>query len=164
MGTNCAPLVADLFLFCYERDFMLSLSDNNQTDIIEALNSTSRYLDDLLKIDNPYFEQMVGQIYPTELQVNKTNIFATEVPYLDLNLAIINGIVSSKIYDKRDYFDFEIVNFPFLHGDVPRFPSYRVYISQLICFAIVCSNVVDFNKRNLFLTSRLLKHGYRYDA
>ena len=46
MGTNCAPLVADLFLFCYERDFMLSLSDSNQTDIIEAFNSTSRYLDD----------------------------------------------------------------------------------------------------------------------
>ena len=55
IGTNCAPLVADLFLFCYERDFTLSLSDNNQTDIIEALNSTSRYLDDLLNIDNPYF-------------------------------------------------------------------------------------------------------------
>ena len=54
MGTNCAPLVADLFLFYYERDFMLSLSDNNQTDIIEAFNSTSRYLDDLINIDNPY--------------------------------------------------------------------------------------------------------------
>ena len=62
MGTNCAPLVADFFLYCYERDFMLSLSDNNQTDIIETLNSTSRYLDDLFNIDNPYFEQMVGQI------------------------------------------------------------------------------------------------------
>ena len=69
IGTNCAPLVADLFLFCYERDFMLSLSDNNQTDFIAAFNSTSRYLDDLLNIDNPYFEQMVGQIYPTELQL-----------------------------------------------------------------------------------------------
>ena len=67
MGTNCAPLVADLFLFCYERDFMLSLSDNNQTDVIEAFNSTSRYLDDLLNTNNPYFEQMVGQIYSTEL-------------------------------------------------------------------------------------------------
>ena len=67
MGTNCAPLVVDLFLFCYERDFMLSPSDNNQTDNIEAFNSTSKYLDDLLNIDNPYFEEMVGQIYPTEL-------------------------------------------------------------------------------------------------
>ena len=68
MGTNCAPLVANLFLFCYEKDFMLFLSDNNQTDIIEAFNSTFRYLDDLPNIGNPYFEQMVDQIYPTELQ------------------------------------------------------------------------------------------------
>ena len=68
MGTNCAPLLSDLFLFCYERDFKLSLSDNNQTDIIEDFNSTSRYLDDLLNIDNPYLQQVVGQIYPTELQ------------------------------------------------------------------------------------------------
>ena len=62
MGTNCAPLVADLF--CYERDLMLSLSDNNQTDIIEAFNSTSRYyIEDLLNIDNPYFEQKgIGDI------------------------------------------------------------------------------------------------------
>ena len=84
MGTNCAPLVADLFLFCYEKDFMLSLSDNNQADIIEAFNSTSRYLDDLLNIDNPYFEQMVGQIYPTELQFNKANSSDTEVFGLEL--------------------------------------------------------------------------------
>ena len=131
MGTNCAPLVADLFLFCYERDFMLSLSDNNQADIIEAFNSTSRYLDDLLNIDNPYFEQMVGQIYPTELQLNKANSSDTEAPFLDLNLSITNGIVSSKIYDKRDDINFEIVNFPFLDGDVPRSPSYGVYIFSL---------------------------------
>ena len=82
MGTNCAPLVADLFLFCYERDFMLSLSDYNQTDSIEAFNTTSRYLDDLLDIDNPYFEQMVGQIYPTELQLNKANSSDTEARFV----------------------------------------------------------------------------------
>ena len=132
MGTNCAPLVADLFLFCYERDFMLSLSDNYQTDIIEAFNSTSRYLDDLLNIDKPYFEQMVGQIYPTELQLNKANSSDTEAPFLDLNLSISNGTVSSKIYDKRDDFNFEIVNFPFLIADVPRSPSYVVYISLIL--------------------------------
>ena len=62
MGTNCVPLVADLILFCYEGDFIVSLLENKQTDIIEAFNPTSRYLDYLLNIDNPYFEQMVGQI------------------------------------------------------------------------------------------------------
>ena len=126
MGTNCAPLVADLFLFCYERDCMLSSSDNNQTDIIEAFNSTSRYLDDLLNIENPYFEQMVGQIYPTELQLNKANSSDTEAPFLDLTLSTTDGKVSSKIYYKRDDFNFEIVNFPFLDGVVPRSPSYGV--------------------------------------
>ena len=66
MGKNCAPLVADLFLFCYERDFMKDLASDNQADVIKAFNSKSRYLDDLLNIDNPYFEGMVNQIYPSE--------------------------------------------------------------------------------------------------
>ena len=135
MGTNCAPLVADLFLFCYERDFMKDRSSDNQADVIRAFNSTSRYLDDLRNIDNPYFEGMVNQIYPPELQLNKANTSDTEAPFLDLHLSISNGSVLSKIYDKRDDFDFDIVNFPFLDGDVPRRPSYGVYISQLIRFA-----------------------------
>ena len=142
MGTNCAPLVADLFLFCYERDFMASLSKDNQADIIKAFNSTSRYLDDLLDIDTPYFEGMVNQIYPPELKLNKTNTSDNEAPFLDLHLSISNGFVSSKIYNKRDDFAFNIVNFPFLDSDVPRRPSYGVYISQLIRFARE-----DFNAR-----------------
>ena len=126
MGTNCTPLVADLFLYCYERDFMDSLNHGNQADVIEAFNSTSRYLDDLLNIDNPYFEGMVNQIYPSELQLNKANISDTEAPFLDLHLSVANGFVSSKTYDKRDDFDFDIVNFPFLDGDIPRRASYGV--------------------------------------
>ena len=119
MGTNCAPLVADLFLFCYERDFLTSLPDVKQAEIIEAFKSTSRYLDDLL---NPYFEGMVNRIYPPELQLNKANTSDTEAPFLDLHLSISNGFVSSKIYDKRNDFDFDIVNFPFLDGDIPVLP------------------------------------------
>ena len=129
MGTNSVPLVADLFLFCYERD---------------------------------YFEGMVNRIYPPELQLNKANTSDTEAPFLDLHLSISNGFVSSKIYDKRDDFDFDIVNFPFLDGDVPRSTSYGVYISQLIRFARVSSHVVDFNARNKSLTAKLLQQGYRY--
>ena len=93
MGTNCAPLVADLFLFCYERDYMTSLSDVKQAEIIEAFKSTSRYLDDLLNIDNPYFEGMVNRIFPLELQLNKANTSDTEAPFLDLHLSISNGFV-----------------------------------------------------------------------
>ena len=78
MGHNCAPLVADLFLFCYKRDFMKSLSRENQADIIEAFNSTSRYFDNLLNIDHIYFDQMVDRIYLTELQLNRANSSDTE--------------------------------------------------------------------------------------
>ena len=87
---------------------------DNKADIIKAFNSTSRYLDDLLNIDNPYFEGMVNQIYPPELQLNKANASDTEAPFLDLHLSISNGFVSSKIYDKHDDFDFDIVIFCFL--------------------------------------------------
>ena len=77
-------------------------------------------------------------------------------------MSITNGIFSSKIYDKRDDFNFEIVHFPFRDGDVPRSLSFGVYISQRICLARVCSYVDDFNNRNLFLTAKLLKQGYSY--
>ena len=109
MGTNCAPLVADLFLFCYVRDFTMSLSDDKQADIIDTFNTTSRYLDDILNI-NVYFDNMVSQIYHLELQLNKANTSDTKAAFLNLQLSISNDIVSTKIYDKRDYFDFEIVN------------------------------------------------------
>ena len=78
---------------------------------------------------------MVIKIYPSELQLNKTNTPDTNVAFLDLHLSISIDIVSAKIYDKRDNFDFEIVNFPFLDGDVPRSTSNGVYISKLIRFA-----------------------------
>ena len=83
MGTNCGPLVVDLFLFCCQRVFMLSLSGSNQADVVEAFNSASRYLNVLLNIDNPYFEHMVRQIYvyPTELELKKENSFDTEDPF-----------------------------------------------------------------------------------
>ena len=83
MGTNCAPLVADLFLFCYERDFMLSLSEDKQSGVIEAFNSTFRYLDDLLNIDNNFFDSMVNRIYPSKLQLNKANVSDAEASFLD---------------------------------------------------------------------------------
>ena len=162
MGTNCASLVADLFLFCYERDFMMSLSDDKQADVIDALNTTSRYLDDILSINKVYFDNVLSQIYPSEFQLNKANASDTEAAILDLHLSISKDIVSTKIYDKRDDFDFEIVNFPFLDGDVPRSTSYGVYISQLIRFARASSCVADFNTRNKLLTQKLLKQGYHY--
>ena len=89
MGTNCAPLVADLFLFCYERDFM----NDKQGDVIDTFNTTSRYLDDILNTNNVYFDNMVSQIYPSELQLNKAIASDTKAAFLDLHLSISNEIV-----------------------------------------------------------------------
>ena len=163
MGINCAPLVADLFLYCYERDFMLSLDREKQANVISAFNDTSRYLDDIFNMDNPYFDNIFPSIYPIELKLNKTNNSDTSAPFLDLDLSITNGIVSSKIYDKRDDFNFSIVNYPHLDGDVPHSTSYGVYISQLIRFGRSCSSVEDFSERNRVITEKLLRQGYRYD-
>ena len=96
MGTNCASLVADLFLFCYERDFMLSLSEDNQSGVIEPFNFTSRYLDDLLNMDNNFFVSMVNRIYPSELQLNKASASDAEASFLDLHLPISDGFVKTK--------------------------------------------------------------------
>ena len=96
MGTNCAPLVADLFLFCYERDFIMSLSDDKQADIFYAFNITSIYFDDILNISYVYFDTMVSPIYHAELQLNKANTSDTEATFLDLHLLISNDMFLPK--------------------------------------------------------------------
>ena len=95
---------------------------------------------------------------PFRAQRNKANTSDTK----DLHLSISNNTVSTKIYDKRDNFDFEIVNFPVLDGEVPRSTSYGVYIPQLIRFARASSHVADFKTRYKLLTQKLLKQGYQH--
>ena len=90
---------------------MISLFNDKQAVIIDAFNTTFIYLDDILNINNVYFDTMVSPIYPSELQLNTVNTSDTEGAFLDLHLSISNDIVSTKVYGKRDYF--EIVNFPF---------------------------------------------------
>ena len=107
----------------------MSLSDDKQADVIDTFNTTSRYLDDILNINYVYFDNMISQIYHSELQLYKHYTSVKEAAYFDLNLSISNDIVFTKIYDKRDDFDFESVNFLFLDGDVPSSISYMEPIS-----------------------------------
>ena len=152
-----------VFIFILLRkDFMDSLDHDNQTDVIEAFNSTTRYLDDLLNIDNPYFDGMVNQISPPELQLNKASTSDTEAPFLDLHLSVAKGFVSSNMSDERDDFDFHIVHFPFLDGDIPPHAPYGVCISILIRFARVCNHVTDLKARNKCLITKLPQQCYRY--
>ena len=94
--------------------------------------------------------------------LNKANTSDMETSFLDLNIKVIGSDVHTSVYDKRDEFGFPVVNFPWLSGDVPRLPSYGVYISQLVRFAKCCTSFSDFYSKNLQITSKLLTQGYRY--
>ena len=140
----------------------LRLVVNGATRSRQFIGYTSRYLDDIFTIDNPEFEKHIPDIYPAELQLNKANTSDKETSFLDLNIKVIGSDIHTSVYDKRDDFGFPIVNFPWLSGDVPRLPSYGIYISQLVRFARCCTSVLDFNSKNLQITSKLLTQGYRY--
>ena len=102
---------------------------------------------------------MISQIYPSELQLNKANTSDTEAAFLDLHLSTSNDIVSTKIYDKRADFDFEIVNFPFLNGDVPLslHPEESISLNSFVMLSRASSHVAEFNTHNKLLTQKLLK-------
>ena len=126
------------------------------------LGCNSHQVNNFVNSNNNFFDSMVNRIYPSDLQLNKANVSDSEASFLDLHLSKSVCFVKTKIYDKRDDFDFDTVNFPFLDGDVPRSTSYCAYISQLIRFARVSSHVDDLNTRNKVLTAKLPRQGNRY--
>jgi hypothetical protein len=163
MGTNCAPLLADLFLYSYEAEFMQNLQKSKCTDkkLVRSFNFTYRYIDDVLAINNSKFVDYLDSIYPPELEIKDTTDSSTQTSYLDLNLIKEpDGKLVTQLYDKRDDFAFPIVNFPFLCSNIPSSPAYGVYISQLIRYARSCSKYDQFVTRSKRLTLRLLEQGY----
>ena len=125
MGTNCAPLLADLFLYSYEIIKILqSLLSTGRKQLASRFNFTYRYIDDVLSINNPAFDNNVGQMYPVELEIKDTTERNTSASYLDLLLSIGSyGQLHTSIYDKRDDFNFNITNFPSLSSNVPTSPA-----------------------------------------
>ena len=119
------------------------------------------YIDDVLSINNPEFENYLGQMYPAELEIKDTTESTTSASYLDILLSIgRDGQLHTSIYDKRDDFNFHITNFPFLSSNIPSSPAYGVFISQLIRYARACSSYECFILRARRLSSKLLKQGY----
>ena len=136
---------------------MSDLQKSKRFDLIDMFNDTSRYLDDIFTLN-------LRNIFLIYIQLNFSwaNTSDKETSFLDLNINVIGSDIHTSIYDKRDDFGFPIVNFPWLSGDVPRLPSYGIYISQLVRFAKCCTSVLDFHSKNLQITSKLLTQGYRY--
>ena len=145
MGTNCAPLLADIFLYSNEAEFIQSLLSAGKKKLASQFNFTYRYIDDVLSINNPDFANYLGQMYSAELEIKDTTESNTSASYLDLLLSIeSDGQLRTSLYDKRDDFYFHITNFPFLSSNIPSSPAYGVFISQLIRYARACSSYECF--------------------
>ena len=161
MGTNCAPLLADIFLYSYEAEFIQTLIKSGKRHLAKSFNFTYRYIDDVFSLNNHKFSDYVYDIYPVELEIKETTDDQYHSSFLDLLLEIDKDRrLRVKIYDKRDDFNFDIVNFPFLCGNIPQSPSNGVYISQLIRYARASTLYDDFLSRSCRLTSKLLRQGY----
>ena len=123
MGTDCAPLLANLFLFYYKCKFMKNnLKHDTQKAII--FSNTFRYIDDLLTLNNPFFEREIGNIYPLQLKLKKTTENNNRLSYLDLEVQIKDSKFTTAVFDKRDHFYFHIVNFPYMDSNIPSKPAY----------------------------------------
>jgi hypothetical protein len=133
MGTNCAPLLVDLFLYSYEAECVQKLLHEKKKSLAVDFNSTFRYIDDVLSVNNNQFQLHVDSIYPGELEIKDTTEFTTSAWYLDVLLKLdTNSKITTQHYDKRDDFNFSIINFPYVCSNIPASPVYCVYISQLI--------------------------------
>ena len=129
MGTNSAPLLADLFLHTYEYEFIINIMNGDITRALQ-FNKTFRYIDDLLCVNNDNFNKHINEIYPSELILkNNTNTTPSETSYLDttINIGEGNGTVRISVYDKREDFNFKNVNFPYLDSNIPRNPESGIF-------------------------------------
>ena len=162
VGTDCAPLLADLFLYSYENEFLDNMIKSGYRRLARSFNLCYRYIDDLIVFINKKFLDYLKEIYPSQLTVEKANKSDYLADYLDFTFIIDSGgKLSTRLNDKRDDFDFHIVNFPFLSSNIPSGLSYGVYISPLIRYARCCSHYEDFRYLNNCLVDRLLSQGYR---
>ena len=145
VGTNCAPLLADLFLYSYQYQFLDNMIRSGHRRLAKSFNLCFRYIDDLIVFNNKKFLNYFKEIYPSQLTVDKANKSDHLADYLDLTFIIDSGGKrSTRLDDKCDDFDFHIVNFPFLSSNIPSGTSYGAYISQLIRYARCCSHYNDF--------------------
>ena len=162
IGTNCATLLADLFLYSYENELLDKLIKEGKGNLARKFNLSYRYIDDLISFNNKIFKEFISDIYPKELTISKTTESISIASYLDLLfIRDKNNNITTKLYDRPDAFGFHIVNFPFMSSNIPSAPVYGVYASQLIRYASYCSNHSDFLSCHRALVARRLSHGYK---
>ena len=140
LGLTSQTLFVIVSFYSYEAEFLQRLVHDKKKSFVVTFNSTFRYIDDVLSINNSNFHSYVDSIYPGELEIKDTTESVSSVSYLDVLLEKdLNGILTTKLYDKRDDFNFSIVNFTYLCSNIPSSPAYGVFVSQLIRYARACS-------------------------
>ena len=145
MGTNCAPLLADLFLSSHENEFSDKLVKEGKRKLARKFNLSYRYIDDLISFNNKRFKKFISDIYPKELTISETTESTSIASYLDLLfIQDKSNNIKTKLYDKRDTFGFHIVNFPLMSSNIPSASAYGVYASQLIRMPVVAQIIVLF--------------------
>ena len=162
MGTNCAPLLAVLFLYSYENEVLDKLIKEGKRKLARKFKLSYCYTDDLISFSNKRFKEFISDIYPKELTISETTESTSVASYLDLLFTRDkSNNITTKLFDKRDAVGFHIVSFPFMSSSIPSAPTYGVYACQLIRYARCCSNYSDFLSRHIALVTRLLSQGYK---
>lgn len=162
MGTDCAPYLANLFLFECEFKWIESKIKRGQYDFIPFFKNSFRYIDDLLLINNDRkMDNVMYDIYPTDLVLNPLENDGKTCSFLDLLLTVEDkGVISTTIYDKRDAFGFTVVSLPDLAGNVPKSSSYGVYIGELVRYARGCTYFDTFKARTNSLMNKLTNQSF----
>ena len=157
MGCDCAPQVADLFLFWYEHDY-ISRGVEDKSPVVHALKFASRYIDDLNtpNISSDIVDIICNEIYPDDLDIVQTNDSSMSTTFLDLDICIANGKFSTKLYDKRRDFKFDVVTFPNLRSNIPVRPSYGVFVGELYRICKSSSHSCDFINEVKLLINKLV--------
>ena len=162
MGTDCAPFLANLFLFSYEYEWIDKMRKDKKFHILKYFKGCSRYIDDLSLVNNDdQMKKYMSDIYPKELVLVPDDSDGQNVPFLDRNLSIKNGVIISSIYDKRDAFGYPIVNFPTLSGNIPESSSYGVFIGEAVRYARACTYLESFETRMKKLVCKLKKQFFK---
>ena len=159
IGLDSGQDIANLLLFCYESDYVEKLSKEN-IPLARKFNFNRRYIDDLFVANFPEFKDHIYKIYPRELEIKLESDNPKQLSYLDLQIVSQNGNLIFTVYDKRDDFNFSIVNYPFIDSCIPKKSALGVYTSQLIRYARICSHFDDFKSKSKILVSKLKNQGY----
>jgi hypothetical protein len=161
MGTDCAPFLANLYLYSYKYQRLVKKYKNKEVDILRKFNYCFRYIDDLICINNDQFmDSVMKEIYPKKLPLAGDNT-VLKAHYLDLDLDIVHDTIEYKLFDTCDAFGLSIVHVPGLSGNIPNKQSYGVFVSQLIRYARCCQHLKDVVDRTKLLIDKLTNQGFK---